>query len=280
MYKDLKTENIKLKQAIEMQGQTIEMQGQTIEMQEQALEMQEQALEMQEQALEMQEQALEKLKQSVAELKRRLVRHDNYNTPPSQKKGPGWPDAKKSDDKNNGNNKSTKTRKGRSRENAAGSQKPRGGQKGHEGKTRRPKPTEFKEHTPDACPGCGSDNLSITKTIQRDQGGATVRSMRHTINTCRCSCGQKDIESETPSRQGKLRFEHNCRGGRRLVCRMPFRMIADWMARHGIPLSTGTAHNIIMAAIAAMIRKARILHIDETSIHLNGHNVWVWCTIR
>ena len=67
MYKDLKTDNIKLKQTIEMQGQTIE-----------------------------------KLKLSVAELKRRLVRHDNYNTPPSQKKGPGWPDAKKNDDKNNG----------------------------------------------------------------------------------------------------------------------------------------------------------------------------------
>ena len=113
MYKDLNTENIKLKQTIEIMKQeymelvqTIEMQGQTIE----------------------------KLNLSVAELKRRLVRHDNYNTPPSQKKGPGWPDAKKSDDKNNGNNKSTKTRKGQNRENAAGSPKPRGGQKGHKGR--------------------------------------------------------------------------------------------------------------------------------------------------
>ena len=72
------------------------------------------------------------------------------------------------------------------------------------------------------------------------------------------------------------------------VCRMPFRMIADWMTRHGIPLSSGTAYNIMCrrggemslgspaAAIAAMIRKARILHADETSIHLNGRNVWVW----
>ena len=85
MYKDLNTENIKLKQTIEIMKQeymelvqTIEMQGQTIEMQG---------------------QTIEKLNLSVAELKRRLVRHDNYNTPPSQKKGPGWPDAKKSDDK-------------------------------------------------------------------------------------------------------------------------------------------------------------------------------------
>ena len=57
MYKDLNTENIKLKQTIEIMKQeymelvqTIEMQGQTIE----------------------------KLNLSVAELKRRLVRHDNY----------------------------------------------------------------------------------------------------------------------------------------------------------------------------------------------------------
>ncbi len=43
-------------------------------------------------------------------------------------------------------------------------------------------------------------------------------------------------------------------------------------------LSTGTAHNIMhrLGISAAMIRKARILHADETSIHLNGRNVWVW----
>ena len=57
MYKDLKAENIKLKQTIEIMRQASMEQG----------------------------QAIEKLKQSVAELKRRLVRHDNYNTPPSQK---------------------------------------------------------------------------------------------------------------------------------------------------------------------------------------------------
>ena len=49
----------------------------------------------------MQGQAIEKLNLSVAELKRRLVRHDNYNTPPSQKKGPGWPDTKGKDEKKN-----------------------------------------------------------------------------------------------------------------------------------------------------------------------------------
>ena len=264
MYKDLKTESIKLKQTIEMQGQTIEMQGQTIE----------------------------ELKRSVTDLKRRLVRHDNYNTPPSQKRGPGWPDAKGKDDKKNADDKSTKThRDQKGHGDATGSNKPRGGQKGHEGRTHKPKPTEFKEHTPDACPECGSGNLSITKTIQRDitKVVRTVRSIttRHTINTCRCSCGQKGIKPETglPDK-GSYDSSIIAEVADGYACRMPFRMIADWMTRHGIPLSTGTAHNIMRrlgaslgapaAAIAAMIRKARILHADETSIHLNGRNVWVW----
>ena len=83
MYKDLKTENIGLKQTIEIMTQENMKQGQVIE----------------------------ELKLSVADLKRRLVRHDNYNTPPSQKRGPGWPDAKGKDDKNNADDKSTKTRR-------------------------------------------------------------------------------------------------------------------------------------------------------------------------
>ena len=70
------------------------------------------------------------------------------------------------------------------------------------------------------------------------------------------------------------------------ACRMPFRMIADHMTRHGITLSSGTVHNIMRRLgtplgtpatdIAAAIRRAGILHIDETSIHLNGCTVWVW----
>ena len=153
------------------------------------------------------------------------------------------------------------------------------------------KPTEFKEHTPDACPECGSGNLSITKTIQRDitKVVRTVRSIttRHTINTCRCHRCPKDIEPETGLPDtGSYDSSIIAEVADDYACRMPFRMIAERMARYGVSLSTGTAYNIMRrlgeslgtpaADIAAMIRKARILHIDETSIHLNGHNVWVW----
>ena len=66
MYKQLKTENIKLKQTIEIMTQ---------ESMEHV------------QAIEMQGHAIEELKRSVADLKRRLGQHDNFNTPPSMKKG-------------------------------------------------------------------------------------------------------------------------------------------------------------------------------------------------
>ena len=268
-----------------MQGQTIEMQGQTIEMQGQTIEMQGQTI-------EMQGQTIEELKRSVTDLKRRLVRHDNYNTPPSQKRGPGWPDAKGKGDKKNADDKSTKThRDQKGHGDATGSNKPRGGQKGHEGRTRRPKPTEFKEHTPSACPECGSGHLSIITTEKRDitRKECTVKviTTRHTINTCRCYRCPKDIEPETglPDK-GSYDSSIIAEVADDYACRMPFRMIAERMARYGVSLSTGTAYNIMRrlgesldtpaADIAAMIRRAKILHADETSIHLNGRNVWVW----
>ena len=59
LYKQSKTENIKLKQTIEIMTQ----------------------------AGKEQVQMVEELRRAVADLKRRLGQHDNYNTPSSQKKG-------------------------------------------------------------------------------------------------------------------------------------------------------------------------------------------------
>ena len=165
------------------------------------------------------------------------------------------------------------------------------GQKGHEGYTRKPKPTEFKEHTPAACPKCGSGNLSITGTKKRDIA-RTVRTVMvittcHAINTCSCSCGQEGIKPKTglPDK-GSYDSSIMIEVADDYAYRMPFRMIADRMTRHGIPLFSGTAHNIMRRrgmpsdtpaeAIVAVIRKAKILHAGETLIHLNGRNVWVW----
>ena len=195
-----------------------------------------------------------------------------------------------------GKNKPPK--QGDKRNGAAGSApRPRGEQKSHRGATRRPKLTEFKEHAPDSCPGCGSGSLSVTGTEKRNVTGAvrTVRgtTTRHTINTCRCdSCGMEGIRPETGlPRSGSYDPGITSEVAENHACRMPCRMIADRITREGIPLSSGTAHNIMRglgaslkaptAAIAAAIRAARILHADETSIYLNSRNVWCgYCTIR
>ena len=110
MYKQFKTENLKLKQMIEQQGQTIEQ-----------------------------------LNRLIVDLKLRLGQHDNYNTPPSQQRESKMYSTKKKEEeeKEKKSGTSSKTRKGqKERGDETDGQKPRGGQKGHKGKTYKPKPTE------------------------------------------------------------------------------------------------------------------------------------------
>ena len=137
MYKQLKTENIKLKQTIEIMTQEVMEHMQ---------------------AIEMQGHAIEELKRSVADLKRRLGQHDNFNTPPSMKKG-----SSTSGTKGNSGIPEPKSKQSKMRDKKNGTtgsvSKPRGGQTGHKGVTNKPEPTKFEEHTSDACPECGLANF-------------------------------------------------------------------------------------------------------------------------
>ena len=68
--------------------------------------------------------------------------------------------------------------------------------------------------------------------------------------------------------------------------RLPVKRNAGSMGRHSIAMSTGTIHNVVSGTgycpeeptseIRARIRRARLLHIDETTISLNGKKVWIW----
>ena len=200
---------------------------------------------------------------------------------------------KEEEEKKKKSDTSSKTRKDqKGHGDEADGQKPRGGQKGHKGKTCKPKPTEYEDHTPNSCPECGSGNLSITKILKRNITKALrtvmVITTSHSINTCRCrSCGRDGIEPETGlPNNGSYDSSITTEVADDYACRMPFRMIADRMTRHGITLSSGTVHNIMRRLgaslgnpavdIAAAICRVKMLHIDETSIHLNGRTVWVW----
>ena len=137
MYKQLKTENIKLKQTIEIMTQEVMEHMQ---------------------AIEMQGYMIEELKRSVADLKHRLGQHDNFNTPPSMKKG-----SSTSGTKGNSGIPEPKSKQSKMRDKKNGTtgsvSKPRGGQTGHKGVTNKPEPTKFEEHTSDACPECGLANF-------------------------------------------------------------------------------------------------------------------------
>ena len=68
--------------------------------------------------------------------------------------------------------------------------------------------------------------------------------------------------------------------------RLPHRLNAVSMARMGLRMSVGTVHNILCRTrmrlepssreILERIRGAHVLHVDETSLSLNGSLVWLW----
>ena len=68
--------------------------------------------------------------------------------------------------------------------------------------------------------------------------------------------------------------------------RLPNRLNVASMGRIGLRISTGTVHNILYRIgtnldppsrqILKRIREAYVLHVDETSISLNGKLAWIW----
>ena len=68
--------------------------------------------------------------------------------------------------------------------------------------------------------------------------------------------------------------------------RLPHRLNVASMTRMGLRMSVGTVHNILCRTgmqmepssreILERIRGAHVLHVDETSLSLNGALVWLW----
>ena len=249
------------------------------------------------------ERKLAKALKKISELERKLAQHDNAHTPSSKKAIGQKAKPQHGKPQQNGNGKS-------------GTAKPRGGQKGHKGATYRPAPTRFERHAPDRCPRCGMSDLTVTKTSKRNvteipppQKAVTTQ---HVLETCSCNvCGLGGIEpgaappdvdadgsedvSESPQKTGPgaalpkrgnygmnviLKIAEN------FLQRMPHRMSAKSLRRHLTRMSHGTVHNILCMTgtnldaparqILDLIRLARVLHVDETSLSLNGKLVWVW----
>ena len=239
----------------------------------------------------------------ISELERKLVQHDNAHTPSSKKAIGQKAKSQHGKPQQNGNGKS-------------GTAKPRGGQKGHKGATYRPAPTRFERHAPDRCPRCGMSDLTVAKTSKRNvteipppQKAVTTQ---HVLETCSCSvCGlggigpeaaPPDVDadgneavSESPQKtgpeaalpkRGNYGMNVILKVAENFLQRMPHRMSARSLRRHLARMSHGTVHNILCMTgtnldaparqILDLVRLARVLHVDETSLSLNGKLVWVW----
>ena len=131
------------------------------------------------------EKGMEDLRARLAKAEGRLAQHENPHTPSSKK-----PIGQK-------NNITYKDKPNKSGDRP---KKP-GAQKGHVGTTNRPKPTQFKTHTPEMCPQCGTSDLEVTGTKSINITDRPPRpkavTTQHITETCCClNCGNKEIRPE------------------------------------------------------------------------------------
>ena len=232
---------------------------------------------------------VDELKKEIEDLRRQLVYHDNPNTPPSRRT---FTRKKKATSKETGGpvDKDASARR-------------RGGQKGHEGTTSKPAPTKSETHAPLRCPGCGNTSLTVedvqTRDITEIPEPVQATTTRHYLVSCSCGgCGLDGIEPGTgPSGDAAVPVPDIPRRGsygknavkavlQNFLDRLTGRLNAASMERHGLRMSSGTIHNVLSGTgycledptgeIRARIRRARLLHADETSISLNGRKVWIW----
>ena len=199
--------------------------------------------------------------------------------------------SKNSKNNENNENKNSKNKNLRSPSRKDGAPKrQQGAQEGHEGKTNKAKPTVTKDHTPNKCTGCGSTHLTVVKSIIRCitdlKHIVEVLTTKHVVNTCRCdSCGII-VEPETDlPKKGEYSRNIVAEVASQYVDRIPIKRISRNMSRH-VKMSVGTTWAIMCRLglnlgipawkIVEIIRNATILHIDETSIRLNGKTIWIW----
>ncbi len=225
--------------------------------------------------LEAHKEQLEAAQAKIRDLERRDAYHDGPNVPPSK------------------DTITCKVNRKRRAQNRIRSGKKPGAQKGHTGRTNKPKPDSYETHTAPTCPNCSGSDLKVTsseiRSITEIPPPPSPHTTRHTINTCQCTgCGRNNIMPDISHlpRRGELGKRIISRVFENFLDRMPNRLNARSITKHCRHVSSGTIHNILSGvgmnlgqpaeAIALLLLNAGILNIDETSIRLKGKLVWVW----
>jgi len=212
----------------------------------------------------------ELLRARIAELEARLAQYENAHTPPSLMRGR------------------------RLKKNVSNKGKP--GQKtGHKGVTRPlATPDSQVEITADRCPDCGAwlgTPFRIeSKVIEEIPEPQPVMVTEYKIGHYRCPHCHREVIANDASFPNKGKFGNNMIAQATLLKyedRLPHRKIQSAMKRtHGLKISPATIFDLTRRAAEAVqsdydaildkIRSASILHVDETGIHVQGKNYWIW----
>ena len=216
------------------------------------------------------------LKACIKELEAKLAMYENAHTPPSLKRG-----GKRKKDQNKG-----------------GGNKP-GQKKGHKGVTRPPaKPDRQVDVTKDRCPDCGTelgDPFSVeTKVIEEIPEPQPIIVTEYKIAHYTCPHCQKEVVATDSGCPKEGRFGNNAIAQATLLKyedRLPHRKIRNSLKRqYGLDISAATILDLTRRAADAVqseydailerVRNASILHVDETSIKVQGKKYWFHHTVR
>ena len=180
----------------------------------------------------------------------------------------------------------------------AKSDKPVGGQIGHEGTTRKmvDTPDEIEELSSQYCRECGRDLSEIegvldyvTQEIDLPPIMPVYRERRFYRKVCTCGCCNRDY---APRRRGgnAITFGKNIRAIATylsvLQC-MPYRRLQSLFATmFNVSISQGTLANIVremldksrpaIELIERLIRKSAVVGFDESGCYVNGKLNWSW----
>jgi transposase len=225
-------------------------------------------------------EANERLEARVAELERRLNRSSRNSSlppsqdPPSAPNRPGW----------------------------KGSGRRRGGQPGHEGRSRRLLPAdqvdEIVEHWPKCCQSCAHvfvarelvDAAEPRRRQVAELPSIAVRVTEHRLHAVCCSGCAAQTRAELPAQASRSAF------GPRLQAAVVTLAVRNRVSRRdttelarelfGVELSTGTVDAIIQRAGEALagpyteleqrIKNAAVVNIDETGWKTAGGNRTLW----
>jgi transposase len=212
----------------------------------------------------------ELLKARIIELEARLAQYENAHTPPS-------------------------LRRGRNRKDQTGNKGKPGQKIGHKGITRpSAAPDCQKEVTLDRCPDCGTELESPfrmeSKIIEEIPEPQPVMIIEYKIAHYKCPHCRKEVIAKDANCPREGKFGNNIIAQATLLKykdRLPHRKIQDTLRRlHDLKISPATILDLTRRAAEAVqmdynqimdkIRKAPILFVDETGIHVQGEKHWIW----